>query len=62
MTFIFLQPEFEHPLYFCPHEGRGFKLSSEEKDGLTARDKREAEEIARKLQEQSGFEVEIKRK
>lgn len=61
MRYYLTTQDLIYRLYFCQNHEEGFTLSTSEEDALIVKGREEALKAAKKLQEQSGMQVEIKK-
>ncbi len=57
MKYVFICPQFIVDLYFCLHEGEGFKLSRQVEDAIVCTCPESAVKEVERLKRQSGFPV-----
>lgn len=62
VAYVFTNPEFDNPFYFCPIDGpKGFRLCNSLKEALIVKSRGEVEKQIKILTEQSGMKIEVKK-
>ena len=61
MKYIFSLSGFIPGLYFCNHDGKGFRLSNNLEDAIVMTDPKTVKTVVKQLEQQSGFRVQVVR-